>query len=152
MAIEIFGRTIKKIWVVIQVWWIGIETLVKVRSVDPMLRLWEMDNTHSRDVVVKMRSFRVLQILVLISIIRCRYHPDLRDFSLRIIRVHVAFVLPRPIIPLFKPIGSPETLSRDPRAPLESIVLTWRNTTGKLFAGYTRSKALLLPGQDYQLS
>ncbi len=40
------------------------------------------------------------------------------------------FVLPRPIIPLFKRIGSPETLSRDPRAPPESILLTWRNTTG----------------------
>ncbi len=37
--------------------------------------------------------------------------------------------LPWPIIPLFKPIGSPKTLSRDPRAPPESIVLTWRNTT-----------------------
>ena len=41
----------------------------------------------------------------------------------------LGFVLPRPIIPLFKPIGSPETLSRDLRARPESKVLTWRNTT-----------------------
>ena len=34
---------------------------------------------------------------------------------------------PQPVIPLFKLIGSPETLSRDSHAPLESIVLTWRN-------------------------
>ena len=37
------------------------------------------------------------------------------------------FVLPRPIIPLSKPLGSPETLSRDTRAPPESIVLTKSN-------------------------
>ena len=41
----------------------------------------------------------------------------------------VRCVLPQPIIPLFKPIESPETLSGDTRAPLTSIVLTWRNTT-----------------------
>ena len=40
------------------------------------------------------------------------------------------FVFPQPIIPLFKPIESPRTLSRDSQAPPESIVLTWRNTTG----------------------
>ena len=40
------------------------------------------------------------------------------------------FVLPQPIIPLFKLIGSPETLSRDSRAPPKSIMLTRRNTTG----------------------
>ena len=40
------------------------------------------------------------------------------------------FVLPQPTIPLFKPIGSPETLSRDSRAPPGSRMLTWRNTTG----------------------
>ena len=36
---------------------------------------------------------------------------------------------PQLIIPLFKPIESPETLSRDSRGPPESIVLIWRNTT-----------------------
>ena len=30
-------------------------------------------------------------------------------------------------LPLFKPIGSAETWSRDSRAPREGIVLTWRN-------------------------
>ena len=39
------------------------------------------------------------------------------------------FVLLQPIIPLFKPIESRETLSRDSRAPPESVVLTWRTTT-----------------------
>ena len=42
---------------------------------------------------------------------------------------NLEFVFPQPIIPLFKPIGSPETLSRDSRAPPESIVLTRRCTT-----------------------
>ena len=47
----------------------------------------------------------------------------------RKVRVHRRlewFVLLQPIIPLFKPIGSPETLSRDSRAPPESRMLTWR--------------------------
>ena len=39
------------------------------------------------------------------------------------------FVLLQPITPFFKPIDSPETLSRDSR---ESIVLTWRNATAFL--------------------
>ena len=39
-------------------------------------------------------------------------------------------VFPQPIVPLFKPDGSPETLSRDSRAPPESMVLIWENTTG----------------------
>ena len=39
-------------------------------------------------------------------------------------------VSPQPIILLFKPIESPETLSRDFRGPLESTMLTGRNTTG----------------------
>ena len=38
----------------------------------------------------------------------------------------LGFVLRQPIMPFFKPIGSPETLSRDSRAPPESIVLTWK--------------------------
>ena len=38
--------------------------------------------------------------------------------------------IPQPIKSLFKPIGSPETLSQNSRAPLESITLTRRNTTG----------------------
>ena len=42
------------------------------------------------------------------------------------------FVLLQPSIPLFKPIESPETLSRDSRAPPECIVLTLRNATGGL--------------------
>ena len=37
---------------------------------------------------------------------------------------HNGFVLPWPIMPLFKPIGSAETLSRDSRAPPEGTVLT----------------------------
>ena len=40
------------------------------------------------------------------------------------------FVFSQPNIPLFKPIESPETLSRDSYAPPEKIVLTWRNATG----------------------
>lgn len=48
----------------------------------------------------------------------------------RRLRVLHWFVLPQPIIPWFKPIGIPETLSRDSRAPPECIVLTWRNATG----------------------
>ena len=39
------------------------------------------------------------------------------------------YVFLQPTVPLFKPIESPETLTRDSRAPPESIVLTWRNTT-----------------------
>ena len=39
-------------------------------------------------------------------------------------------------IPLFKPIESPETLSWD---SLESIVLTWRNTTGSSAMAYKRN-------------
>ena len=42
------------------------------------------------------------------------------------------FVFLQPIIPLSKRIESPETLSRDSRAPPESIVLIWINTTGGL--------------------
>ena len=42
----------------------------------------------------------------------------------------IEFVLPQPIMPLFKLNGSPETLSRDSRAPLESRMLTWRTTIG----------------------
>lgn len=38
-------------------------------------------------------------------------------------------VFPQPIIPLHKPIESPETLSRYSRAPTESTVLTWRKIT-----------------------
>ena len=34
------------------------------------------------------------------------------------------FVIPPPIIPLVKPVGSPETLFRDSRAPLETRMLT----------------------------
>ena len=34
-----------------------------------------------------------------------------------------------------KPIKSPETLSRDSRAPSESMMLTWRNTTDYVFPG-----------------
>ena len=34
------------------------------------------------------------------------------------------FVLPQPIKPLFKPVGSPERLSRNSRAPPESMSLT----------------------------
>ena len=40
------------------------------------------------------------------------------------IHTAVVFVLPQPIMPFFKPNGSPKTLS------LEIIVLTWRNTIG----------------------
>ena len=40
------------------------------------------------------------------------------------------FLFPQPIIPLFKPFCSPETLSWDSRAPLKCILLTWRITTG----------------------
>lgn len=46
------------------------------------------------------------------------------------IRVHIIngiplsrFVFPQPVVPLFKPFESPETLSLDFRAPLESVVL-----------------------------
>lgn len=40
------------------------------------------------------------------------------------------FVLPQPIMSLFKPIGNRETSSRDSRAPPECIILTWRKSTG----------------------
>ena len=46
----------------------------------------------------------------------------------------------QPIIPLFKPVGSPETLSRNSRAPPKSINLTWRTITGR--APYTRCGVL----------
>ena len=42
---------------------------------------------------------------------------------------YTRFVFPRPIVPLFKPIENPKTLFQDSRAPPDSIVLTWRNTT-----------------------
>ena len=50
------------------------------------------------------------------------------------------FVFHQPIIPVSKPKGNPETLSQDSRAPPESIVLTWRNTTGHVhsqISGFT---------------
>ena len=39
----------------------------------------------------------------------------------------------QPIMPLFKITGSPETLSRNSRSPLKALILTWRNTTVKLW-------------------
>ena len=42
-------------------------------------------------------------------------------------RTHPGSVFPQLMIPLFKPTESPETLSRDSRAPRESIVLTCDN-------------------------
>lgn len=48
------------------------------------------------------------------------------------IDIVIPFVLAQIFTPLFKPLGSPETLSHDSHAPLESIVLTWTNTTAVL--------------------
>ena len=53
-----------------------------------------------------------------------------RGKSVNIIAHSMGFVLPQPFILLFKPIRSPEILSRDSHATPEASVLTWRNTTG----------------------
>lgn len=55
-------------------------------------------------------------------------------------------VSPQPIISLFKPDGSPEKFSRNSRAPAESMVLIWTNTTGKstTFAELKNSISILL--------
>ena len=48
------------------------------------------------------------------------------------VKIQTWYVLPHLIVPLCKPDGSPEMLSRDFRAPPEFIILTWRNTTGRI--------------------
>ena len=50
------------------------------------------------------------------------------------------FVFPQTNIALFKPNGSPETLSWDSRAPHKSMVLTGRNVIGRRFRAARRSK------------
>ena len=57
-----------------------------------------------------------------------------KDVTTRYLKRHMwpgrtKSVFTQPIIPLFKLNGSSETLFRDSRAPSESMVLTWRNTT-----------------------
>ena len=54
-------------------------------------------------------------------------------------------VLPQPIIPLFKPTGSPEASSRDSRPPPENRTLTWRNTKDSLEHLSLFTKSSLLP-------